>query len=368
MAHPRRVLVIGGGIAGLATARALLRRGIEFDIVERAAAWSHPGAGMYLPANSVRALGALGLQTALLDRACEIARQRFLDHRGRLLLDVDLSAVWGTTGPCVAIGHGALHEVMREGIPVRPGTKVTALHENGQMVHSIFDDGSTGDYDVVVAADGLRSWVRAVVFSRAGPSFLGQASWRFLVDGWPETSAWTVRLGRGKAFLTIPLGGGRTYCYADADVPGPIDPTNGDPARLAGLYGEFAEPVPTILRERLAAGDRPYFSPIEEVVQEPWVRGRVALIGDAAHATSPNMAEGAGMALEDALVLAETIAADRPLEEFEARRRPRVGFVQIQTHRRDRTRNLPSFVRKATLRLAGRRIIRSNYKQLLGEP
>jgi 2-polyprenyl-6-methoxyphenol hydroxylase-like FAD-dependent oxidoreductase len=83
---------------------------------------------------------------------------------------------------------------------------------------------------------------------------------------------------------------------------------------------------------------------------------------------SPNMAEGAGMALEDALVLADTIAADRPLGEFEARRRPRVGFVQTQTHRRDRTRNLTPVVRNAMVRLAGQRIVRGNYKALLSEP
>ncbi|HEY8200221.1 MAG TPA: FAD-dependent monooxygenase, partial [Actinomycetota bacterium] len=95
---------------------------------------------------------------------------------------------------------------------------------------------------------------------------------------------------------------------------------------------------------------------------------RVVLVGNAAHAMSPNMAEGAGMALEDALVLAEVVAADRPLEEFEARRRPRVGFVQTQTRRRDRTRNLSPVVRDAVLRLAGQRIFHGNYKALRSEP
>jgi 2-polyprenyl-6-methoxyphenol hydroxylase-like FAD-dependent oxidoreductase len=367
MGNPR-VLVVGGGIAGLATARALLRRGIEPDVVERAAAWSQPGAGLYLPANSVRALAALGLQAALLDRACVITRQRFLDHHGNELLDVDLPAVWGATGPCAAISHRGLHELLREGIPIRLGTTVTALDGQGPRVRAVFDDGSTGDYDLVVGADGVRSWVRTVVFRGARPRFLGQASWRFIVDGVAEVSAWTVRLGYGKAFLTIPLGGGRTYCYADVNAAAATDPTGGDPARLAGQFGEFAEPVPTLVLAGLAGGERPYFAPIEEVAHRPWVRGRVVLVGDAAHAMSPNMAEGAGMALEDALVLADTVAAGRPLEEFEARRRPRVGFVQTQTHRRDRTRNLAPVARNAMLRLAGHRIVRGNYKALLSQP
>jgi 2-polyprenyl-6-methoxyphenol hydroxylase-like FAD-dependent oxidoreductase len=367
MVNPR-VLVVGGGIAGLATARALLRRDIEPDVVERAAVWSHPGVGMYLPANAVRALGTLGLQAALLDRARVLTRQRFLDHRGRKLFDVDLPAFWGATGPCAAISHRGLHELLCAGIPVRLGTTVTALVDQGPLVRAEFDDGSTGDYDLVVGADGVRSWVRTVVFGGAAPRLLGQASWRFLVDGVAESSAWTVRLGRGKAFLTIPLGGGRVYCYADVGADAATDPSGGDPAELAGHFGEFAEPVPTILRKGLAPGEPPYFAPIEEVVHRPWVRGRVMLVGDAAHAMSPNMAEGAGMALEDALVLAEVVAADRPLEEFEARRRPRVGFVQTQTHRRDRTRNLSPIVRNAVLRLAGQRIFRGNYKALRSEP
>jgi 2-polyprenyl-6-methoxyphenol hydroxylase-like FAD-dependent oxidoreductase len=367
MAQPQRVLVVGAGIAGLATARALQQQGLEADVVERAAAWSHPGTGMYLPANSVRALSSLRLQEPLLDRAYEIKRQLFLDQRGRMLLDIDLSGVWGATGPCVAISHRALHELLREGIAVRLGMTIAALDDDGSRVRATLADGSTDVYDNVVGADGVQSWVRSAVFAGVDVRFVGQASWRFLVDGFPEISNWTVQVGRGSAFLILPLGGGQIYCYADVTAPGAIDPTGGDLAKLAELFRDFAEPVATIVTERLPH-DRPYFSPIEEVVQQPWVRGRVVLVGDAAHAMSPNMAEGAGMALEDALVLAETIAAGRPLEAFEARRRPRVAFVQAQTHRRDRTRNLPSLVRAATLRLAGQRIFRGNYGPLTAAP
>jgi 2-polyprenyl-6-methoxyphenol hydroxylase-like FAD-dependent oxidoreductase len=323
---------------------------------------------MYLPANAVRALGELELEAALRDRANEIRRQQFLDHRARTLLDVDLATVWEETGPCLALEHRDLHEILRDGVPVRLGTTITALHDEGSQTRVSFSDGSSDLYDFVVGADGVRSWVRTEVFTGSDPRFVRQVSWRFLVDGFPEISQWTVMLARGKAFLTIPLGDGQIYCYADVGAQAAVDPTGGDAAKLADLYREFAEPVPTILREALSGSQRPYFSPIEEVVQEPWVQGRVVLVGDAAHAMSPNMAQGAGMAFEDALVLAATMAAQRPLEEFEARRRPRVEFVQAQTHRRDRTRNLPAIVRRATLRLAGQRIFRSNYEPLLVRP
>lgn len=366
--RPQRVLVIGGGIAGLAAARALLQRGLEADVVERATSWSDPGTGMYLPANSVGALATLGLEAALHDRAYEIRHQVFLDQRGRVLLNVDLRAVWGAIGPCVAISHRALHELLREGIAVRLGTTVTALDHERSSVRATFVDASTVVYDVVVGADGVHSWVRSALFGGADATFGGQASWRFLADGFPEISDWTALLGRGKAFLMLPLGGGQIYCYADVNAARPVDPMGGNPAKLVELCRDFPEPVPTILSERLSDGERPYFSPIEEVVQESWVRGRAVLIGDAAHAMSPNMAEGAGMALEDALILADTVARGRPLEEFEARRRPRVAFVLAQTHRRDRTRNLPPFLRNTTLRLAGQRIYRANYKPLLTPP
>jgi 2-polyprenyl-6-methoxyphenol hydroxylase-like FAD-dependent oxidoreductase len=364
----QRVLVVGGGIAGLATARALLQQGIEADVVERAARWSQPGTGMYLPANSVRAIATLGLEAALRDRAYEVKHQLFLHQRGRVLLDVDLPAVWGAIGPCVAIGHRALHELLREGVAVRLGMTITALDDDGAGVRATFADASTGDYDIVVGADGVHSWVRSAIFGGAEARFVGQASWRFLVDGFPEISHWTGLLGRGKAFLMLPLGAGQIYCYADVSAARPVDPIGSDPTKLVELYSDFAQPVARILNEHLASGERPYFSPIEEVVQQPWVHGRVVLVGDAAHAMSPNMAEGAGMALEDALILAETLAGGRPLEEFEAQRRLRVAFVQAQTHRRDRTRNLPSFLRKTTLRLAGQRIYRANYKPLLSPP
>jgi 2-polyprenyl-6-methoxyphenol hydroxylase-like FAD-dependent oxidoreductase len=360
------LLVVGGGIAGLATARALRRRGIEPDVVERSASRVHRGTGVYLPANAVSALGELGLAERLAERGRPIHQQRFLDQRGRALLEIDLHDVWGAGAECLAIGHPDLHDILSDGLTVRRGTTVREVADLDRSVRTTFLDGSRAEHGVLVGADGVHSKVRSVVFGAGGPRFLRQVSWRLVAGETGGISAWTVWLGRGCTFLAVPLGQGRTYCFAGLDRPTPDDPSEGvGPAWLARRFDDFAEPVPTLLRAGLAGGS-PYFSPLEEVVAGPWSKGRVVLVGDAAHAMSPNMAEGVGMAVEDAIVLADVVAAGRPLDELEARRRDRVGFVRAQTHRRDRTRHLPPFVRDVVLGRFGQAIFRSNYRSLAG--
>jgi 2-polyprenyl-6-methoxyphenol hydroxylase-like FAD-dependent oxidoreductase len=139
---------------------------------------------------------------------------------------------------------------------------------------------------------------------------------------------------------------------------------------LGQLFSGFAPPV-LILIDSVPDRSLLHRSMIEEVALDSWTRGRTVLIGDAAHATSPNMAEGAAMALEDALVLADCLrrhdAIPTALSAFEARRRPRTDWVRTQTHRRDRTRYLPTVVRNMVLRAHGRQIFRSNYRPLRDE-
>jgi 2-polyprenyl-6-methoxyphenol hydroxylase-like FAD-dependent oxidoreductase len=249
---------------------------------------------------------------------------------------------------------------------------VEAVSDGAAAVQVRLSDGSTREYDLVVGADGIHSSIRRLVFADGAPRPVGQVSWRFLIEDGPPLPGWTVMLARGRAFLMIPLGEGLVYCYADLSASDPRDPTEGSISRLVELFADFQEPAAGILG-RLARARALHFSPIEEVVARPWVKGRVVLIGDAAHATSPNMAQGASMAVEDALVLAEVLGAGgRPqataLSAFEARRAGRVDWVQAQTHRRDRTRDLPPVVRNCVLRWAGKRIFKANNRPLLTDP
>jgi 2-polyprenyl-6-methoxyphenol hydroxylase-like FAD-dependent oxidoreductase len=362
------VLIVGAGVAGLALARALHRRGMSADVVERMTDWQPSGAGLYLPANAVRALSELGIGPAVAARANPIRRQRMLDHRGRLLADIELDRIWDGVGGCVAIQRAALHEALRDAtaeVLVRLGTSVTAI-DDGDAPRVTLSDGSTRNYDLVVGADGVHSTIRRLALGGPPARYVGQACWRFVADGFPDISDWTVMLGRGRTFLTLALGRGVVYCYADINASDPAGAADHEHWRR--LFADFADPVPRLLERATEA----YFAPIEEVVPPAWAAHRVVLIGDAAHASSPNMAQGAAMAVEDALVLAEMLTADQPVDHalagYERRRKARVAWVQEQTHRRDHTRNLPPVVRNVMLRLAAARIFRSNYGRLRDRP
>jgi FAD-dependent urate hydroxylase len=371
-----RVLIVGGGIAGLALARTLTGTGLSLEVIERPAAWHHGGSGIYLPGNAARALRALGLEAQVASRAVEIATQRVCDHRGRLLGAFDVAKLWAAVGPCLALGRAELHDVLLDAsrdVPIRMGLAVKHLGQHNGVVSVELSDGTSGEYDVVVAADGINSTVRRLAFDpTAAPRPVGQVAWRFLAPRPADVTTWSLMLGRRTAFLTLPIGADRIYCYGDLVAPHDLDDTEQPPReRLKQLFAGFADPAATLVNALGPATDV-HVSRIEEVTTECWVRGHIVLIGDAAHATSPNMAEGAAMALEDALVLAACLRKSptipAALAAFEARRRPRTDWVRTQTHRRDRTRYLPPAVRDNLLRALGRRIFHANYRPLLNEP
>ena len=365
-----RILIVGAGLAGLALARALRHAGLAPQVVEREAGWGVAGTGMYLPANGVRALRTLGLEDAVAARGARIPRQRLLDHRGHLLADIDLHRLWGGVGPCLALPRTELHQILREGVPVQLGRTIRSLEHLDGPIQVGFDDGGGGEYDLVVGADGLRSWVRRLAVDPRPPVPVGQHSWRFLAACPPEVTTWTVMLGRGTSFLTVPVGHGLVYSYADmtADTADGGERDGDAVGRLRERFADFAAPVPGLL-DQLDNPARVHAAAIEQVTEERWGRGAVVLVGDAAHGMSPNMAQGAALAFEDALVLAgclrDAATVTDAVAAFVARRSRRTGWVRTQTHRRDRTRNLPPVLRDLTLRAFGRRIFQSNYRPLL---
>lgn len=375
MARVERVLIVGGGIAGLSLAIALRQRGLSAEIVERADEGAGSGAGLYLVGLGTRALAALGLADAAVREGYINRTQTFLNHRGERLAELDVDAYWASCGPCLGLERLVLHRLLTEqvrGLRTRFGVTVGALWQQPEQVSVQFTDGSDDTYDLVVGADGIRSSIRRLEFGESDPQFRGQVGWRFIARCPAGIHGWTVFLGSGSAFLLLPIGGDRAYCYADRIASRPIaDPPGGRVERLREIFRHFANPVREVLTQ-IESPEQLHFSAIEEVVHEPWGRGRVVLIGDAAHAMSPNMACGAAMAFEDALVLADLITRDGAVSEivpeYIRRRSARIGWVRRQTNGRDRLRRLPAIIRDPFLRLLVERTYRANYEPLLAPP
>jgi 2-polyprenyl-6-methoxyphenol hydroxylase-like FAD-dependent oxidoreductase len=365
----RRVLVVGGGIAGFSMMRALDHRGIPAVLVDRLNGPPDVGLGLNLPGNAVRALRDLGVDEELKQRGVPVRRREYRNARNRLLFAIDEAGFWGADAGSICALRGDVLELLRLGVSasaVRWGTTVSAVLEREDQVEVSFPDTDAENYDFVVGADGVHSGVRTSVFGRVGrrTAQLSAASWRFMTTN-PGVECWSSWTGPAETFLLIPLGGERVYGYASATKGRPVDI---DRQWLWSTFGDYPEPVRSTVSSVLAEPSSLYHSPIEEVRLDSWHRGRVVLIGDAAHATAPVWAQGAALAAEDALVLAELLTTRDDWAmvggEFERRRRPRVEHVQKMTDRLSRTAGLPGWLRDAILPVVGPRTYRETFGPL----
>ncbi|MDG4779451.1 FAD-dependent monooxygenase [Micromonospora sp. WMMD961] len=362
---PLRILVVGAGIAGLAVARALRLAGFRPDVTDKLPPGESTETGLYLPGNAARALRRLDLHDPVRPLGQVIRRQHFFDAAGARLCEVDLDTLWAGVGECRALPRADLHRVLLSGAggAVRHGAEVRTLELLPGAVGVTFTDGTTTEYDLVIGADGPRSSVRALAALGGPPRPVGQVVYRAVLRDGPPVTEWTALLGQRSGFLMVPIGAGRLHLYADeAGTEEPADPL----ARLRELFADYRGPVPEVL----AALDDVHVGITDEVELGRWHRGRVLLVGDAAHATAPTLSQGAAMALEDAVVLAESLRAANSVEAalvaYESRRRPRTRWVADRTRDRNRTRDVPPALRDPLLRGRGGRIFGEHYRLLLG--
>jgi 2-polyprenyl-6-methoxyphenol hydroxylase-like FAD-dependent oxidoreductase len=336
-----RVLIVGGGIGGLASAIALMARGIEVEIVEQNPKWDVYGVGILQPGNAMRALHQLGLLDQALAAGFAMDGDRFFLADGTKLSDSEFPRVVGPEYPGLnGITRPRLHEILtgavkRFGAKVTLGEKLASLDQDTAGVDIELTDGSSGRYDLVIGADGVFSQVRALVFPEAPkPRYTGQAVWRYNLPRSPEVDKLQMYAGPdGKAGL-VPLAPDLMYLLY-VDTPGGETMPHLDPgtlaaelrARLEPFGGEIAE-----IRDGITDAGEVVYRPIETVwVSPPWQRGRVALIGDAAHATSPHVGQGGAMALEDSIVLAEELTGTDDLQ---------AGFDGFGRRRYERVRTI----------------------------
>ncbi|WP_185972353.1 FAD-dependent monooxygenase [Georgenia yuyongxinii] len=319
MTPVRNCLVVGAGIGGLGAAVALRQQGIDVDVVEIKPDAHVVGVGINQPGNSLRALDVLGVLEECLDVGYQFDRNEHFDWQGRHILLTPCSLGTDRVPPNNALARADLHRILgdaarRAGVNVRYGASVADLVDDGDGVTVTFTDGRVGRYDAAAAFDGIRSPMRRRLFGAAvEPEYTGFAVWRVTMPRPAEVTHTMLFHGDRSNTGVIPLSPEHMYLlhvtaepedarYEDTELAALLR------QRLAGYGGLVAQ-----LRDTLP-DDGVVYSPISEVhLPAPWHRGRVIVLGDAAHASAPNLTQGAAMALEDAVVLADELARDRPV-------------------------------------------------------
>ena len=312
----KNALIVGGGIGGMSAALAMAKRGVTVTLIDSDPDWRVYGAGISITGMSLRAFDDLGV----LD---EIRARGFI-HSGMRPMRFDGAPLGNPMfappgSPPVMHGGGimrpVLHDILSKrvraaGIEVRLGVTVETLDQDDSGVDVSLTDGVNERYDLVVGADGIFSKMREMIFPDAqGPQFTDQGCWRIVADRPPEIDRAEIYFGGPLKIGMSPISQDQMYVFLLEHVPGnPWFAPETHVAHLSELMAPFGGNVPAI-RAALGEDSQIVYRPLEWLLlPDPWYKGRTILIGDAAHATTPHMASGAGLAVEDGLALAEELA------------------------------------------------------------
>jgi 2-polyprenyl-6-methoxyphenol hydroxylase-like FAD-dependent oxidoreductase len=337
-----KVVVIGGGIGGLFAANALIAQGLRVSVYEQAPALGEVGAGVFLTPNSVRQLQRVGLGPAVEKWGARVGSgSHYFRHDGAPIAPVQVtdSSGWNAT---FGMHRADFVDFLAKVLPaevVRTGHRATSFEQEGDVARVSFANGAVAEGDVVIAADGIHSELRPYVFPPSRPVFHGSVAYRGTVPHervphWP-TNAWLMWLGQAKHFLAFPLRAGKLINYvgfvpADQEMKESWS-APGDPDVLHAEFAGWDPRIETLLSQvqatfRWALYDR---EPLPT-----WTKGRLTLLGDAAHPMLPHLGQGANQSVEDGMALATILAradwktAPAALLAYERLRRERVALVQ----------------------------------------
>jgi FAD-dependent urate hydroxylase len=327
-----KALVIGGGIGGLAAAVALRRAGHEVAVFEQAGRFGAVGAGLAVSGNGVAALGTLALREEAVAGGALAARVRLRASNGTRLADFRLDPGQESLG----IHRAVLLEVLRRaaGEDVYLGKRCTSVSQSASGVTARFADGSELRGDFLIGADGINSVTRTCLFDSDQRRYAGYAGWRAVAEVTPalrSPGAFWETWGRGTRFGCVDISGGRVYWFvSQSQAEDASAPREGSKASFLRRFSEWHEPIVSLieatpedaLSRTLIYDRRP---------SNRWGDRRITLLGDAAHAMTPNLGQGASQALEDAAVLGrvarEYADANNMLRAYERRRIRRANMI-----------------------------------------
>ncbi len=336
----RRILIIGGGFSGMSAAIQCAKLGAEVDLVEIDPGWRSYGAGISLGGATLRAFRTLGVLDAFLAQGAASDGVRICAPHGPQVAELPTPRIAGPEVPGGgAIMRPVLARILAEatraaGTTVHLGCSFTRIAQDAEGVDVSFTDGRQRRYDLVIGADGLYSQVREAVFPGAPrPRYSGQAVWRAVLPRPAEIDTATLWMGPRIKPGVNPVSASEMYLFVTEPRPSNV---HVDPAsfcdQLRALLADFPAPAVQAIRDQIGPDSQIVYRPLEGLLmREPWHQGRVVLIGDTVHATTPHLASGACIGIEDALVLAEELGRQADLATalavFQARRWERCRMV-----------------------------------------
>jgi 2-polyprenyl-6-methoxyphenol hydroxylase-like FAD-dependent oxidoreductase len=332
-----RIAIIGAGIGGLTTAASLRLHGLEAQVYERRSELKSEGSGLLLPCNAMQVFNRLGIGQAVVDSGNRIDLLELLDHRNEPLRTTDLRAFAERhKAVTVAITRARLHAILVDSLPFNSlhfGSSCKEIRSNSRSVCATFANGGQIECDLLIGADGLQSSVRGHVREDVKPRYSGQSSYRGIASfDLPMALRHTSRefWGPGRRAGFVPLRDGEVYWFATFNArPGETESAGEVGLRLADLAASFPEPLAAVISQ--TRQDDVLRTDTRDLPAIDWSRNRVLLIGDAAHATTPDLGQGGAQAIEDGFALAKALsdASDTfaALRIFEAARRPKANLV-----------------------------------------
>jgi 2-polyprenyl-6-methoxyphenol hydroxylase-like FAD-dependent oxidoreductase len=333
-----KILIVGGGIGGLTAAIALCRAGFDVEIIEKDPDWTVYGVGIIQQANVVRAVAQLGILDEYLEASVGFDFVEVYQPSGDLIARIPTAKLAEGYPSNLGISRPALQKVLgdnarKAGATIRLGVVVAALDQDAAGVTVGFSDDSEGRYDLVVGADGLYSQMRHMIFPEARqPEFTGQGVWRYNLPRPAGLDCLRSYEGQVASGL-VPLTSDLVYMFITTPEPGnPRYPRQGQAAKMREKLELAAAPM-RAMAEQITDDDGVVYKPLEwYFLDGPWHKGRVVLMGDAVHGTTPHLGQGAGMAIEDGIVLAEELARrptnpDDALRAYTSRRFDRCKFI-----------------------------------------